>query len=82
MVEMVHDRIAADEAQWFQRLLYCDVESKWKSYHIITFPGQSLSKNTQIGRGYGPVERQKWIIYFTYWIGSWVGPRAGLDAVE
>jgi hypothetical protein len=22
----------------------------------------SLSKNTQIGRGYGPVERQKWII--------------------
>jgi hypothetical protein len=28
----------------FQRLLYCDVESKWKNYHITTFPGQSLSK--------------------------------------
>jgi hypothetical protein len=23
--------------QWFQRLLYCDVESKWKNYHITTF---------------------------------------------
>jgi hypothetical protein len=40
MVEMVHDRIAAGEP--FQRLLYCDVESKWKN-HITTFPGQSLS---------------------------------------
>jgi hypothetical protein len=36
------------------------VESKWKNYHIITFPGQSLSKNreTQFGRGFGPVARQ------------------------
>jgi hypothetical protein len=34
--------------QWFQRLLYCDVERKWKNYHITTFPGQSLSpKNTR-----------------------------------
>jgi hypothetical protein len=47
MVEMVHDRIAAGEAQWFQRLLYCDVESKWKNYQIITFPGQSLSKTLE-----------------------------------
>jgi hypothetical protein len=23
--------------QWFQRLLYCDVESKWINYHITTF---------------------------------------------
>jgi hypothetical protein len=30
--------------QRFQRLLYCDVESKWKNYHITTFPGQSLPK--------------------------------------
>jgi hypothetical protein len=30
-----------------QRLLYCDVESKWKNYHIITFPGQSLSKTLE-----------------------------------
>ena len=22
-----------------ERLLYCDVESEWKNYHIITFPG-------------------------------------------
>jgi hypothetical protein len=22
------------------------VESKWKNYHITTFPGQSLSKNS------------------------------------
>jgi hypothetical protein len=33
--------------QWFQRLLYCDVESKWKNYHIITLPGQSLSKTLE-----------------------------------
>jgi hypothetical protein len=25
--------------------MYCDVESKWKNYHISTFPGQSLSIN-------------------------------------
>jgi hypothetical protein len=31
----------------FQRLLYCDVESKWKNYHLITFPGQSLSKTLE-----------------------------------
>jgi hypothetical protein len=41
---MVYDRIAAGETTVVQRLLYCDVESKWKNYHIITFPGQSLSK--------------------------------------
>jgi hypothetical protein len=29
-------------------MLYCDVESKWKNYHIITFPGQSLSKNRKL----------------------------------
>jgi hypothetical protein len=33
--------------QWLQRLLYCDVESKWKNYHINTFPGQSLSKGLE-----------------------------------
>jgi hypothetical protein len=26
---------------------YNNVESKWKNYHIITFPGQSLSKNRE-----------------------------------
>jgi hypothetical protein len=31
--------------QWFQRLLYCDVESKWKNYHITTFL-DSLSEKT------------------------------------
>jgi hypothetical protein len=29
--------------QWFQWLLYCDVESKWQNYHISTFPEQPLS---------------------------------------
>jgi hypothetical protein len=43
MFEMVHDGIAAGETTVVQRLLYCDVESKWKNYHITTFPGQSLS---------------------------------------
>jgi hypothetical protein len=27
-----------------EELLYCDVESKWKNYHITTFHGQSLPK--------------------------------------
>jgi hypothetical protein len=39
MLEMVHDRVATGVTQWSERLLYCDVESKWKNYHIITFPG-------------------------------------------
>jgi hypothetical protein len=34
------------------------VEGKWKNYHITTFPGQSLPKKTQFGRGYEPVARQ------------------------
>jgi hypothetical protein len=50
-------------------MLYCDVESKLENYHIITFPGQSLSKNreTQFGRDYGFVARQTntWT-----WLGS------------
>jgi hypothetical protein len=29
-------------------MLYCNVESKWKNCHIITFPGQYLSKNRDI----------------------------------
>jgi hypothetical protein len=39
MVEMVHDRIAAGETTVVSTAAYCDVESKWKNYHIITFPG-------------------------------------------
>ena len=26
----------------YEWLMYCDVESKWKNYRIITFPGQAL----------------------------------------
>jgi hypothetical protein len=44
MVEMVHGRIAAGGPQWFQLLLYCNMESKWKNYHFSTFPGQSFPK--------------------------------------
>jgi hypothetical protein len=39
MLEMVHDRVATGVTRVSERLLYCDVESKWKNYHIITFPG-------------------------------------------
>jgi hypothetical protein len=35
-LEMFQVRIATE---WFERLLYCNVESKWQNYHIITFPG-------------------------------------------
>ena len=44
MLEMVQVRIATGVTKWFERLLYRDVESKWKNYHIIIFPGWSLSK--------------------------------------
>jgi hypothetical protein len=61
MVEMVHDRIAAGETTVVSTtaVLRCR-KRKWKSYHITTFPGQSLSKNreTQFGIGYGPVAKQ------------------------
>jgi hypothetical protein len=42
------------------------VESKWKNYHITTFPGQSLSKNreTQFGRDCGPgLELERVVIF-------------------
>jgi hypothetical protein len=39
MLEMVHDPTGTDVARGFERLLYCDVESKWENYHIITFHG-------------------------------------------
>jgi hypothetical protein len=45
MLEMVQDRTATGVTRGFERLLYCDVESKLKNCHIITLPGQSLSKN-------------------------------------
>jgi hypothetical protein len=44
MVEMVHDRIAAGETTVVSTAAVLYVESKWKNYHIITFPRQSLSK--------------------------------------
>jgi hypothetical protein len=39
MVEMVRDRIAAGETTVVSMAAYCDVERKWKNYHITTFPG-------------------------------------------
>ena len=42
MLEMVHVGTATGVTRGFERLLYCDVESKWKNYHIITFPGYSV----------------------------------------
>ena len=34
--------------QWSEWLLYCDVESKWKTYHIVTVPGQSFLKQRKM----------------------------------
>jgi hypothetical protein len=42
MLEIVHDRVTTGVPERSERLLYCDVESKWKNYHIITIPGYSL----------------------------------------
>jgi len=39
MLEKVQVRIATGTNKCFERLLYCNVESKWKYYYIITFPG-------------------------------------------
>jgi hypothetical protein len=60
MVEMVHDRIAAGETTVVSTAAVLRCGKKMENYHIITFPGQSLFKNreTQFGRGYGPVARQ------------------------
>jgi hypothetical protein len=47
MLEMVRIRIATGVTRGFERLLYCDMQSEWKNYHIFTFPGWSLSKNRE-----------------------------------
>jgi len=40
ILEMVQDHKATGVTRVvFSWLLYCNVESKWKNYHIITFPG-------------------------------------------
>ena len=43
MVVTVHDRTPPSVTRVFERLLYCDVGSKWKNYHI-TFLGYYLFK--------------------------------------
>jgi hypothetical protein len=60
MVEMVRDRIAAGETTVVSTAAVLRYGKQMENYHIITFPGQSLSKNreTQFGRIYGPVARQ------------------------
>jgi hypothetical protein len=47
MVEMVNDRIAAGEATVVSTAAVLRCGNKWKNYHIITFPGQSLSKTLE-----------------------------------
>jgi hypothetical protein len=44
MVEMVHDRIAAGESTVVSTAAVLRCGKKTGNYHIITFPGQSLSK--------------------------------------
>jgi hypothetical protein len=59
MGEMVHDRIAAGEATVVPTAAVLRCGKQMEKLPHYNFPGQSLSKNTQFGRGYGPVERQK-----------------------
>jgi hypothetical protein len=59
MVVMVHDRIAAGETTVVPTTAVLRCGKKMEKLPHYKFPGQSLSKNTQFGRGYGPVERQK-----------------------
>jgi hypothetical protein len=59
MVEMVHDRIAAGETTVVSTAAVLRCGKQMEKLTHYNFPGQSLSKNTKFGRGYGPVERQK-----------------------
>jgi hypothetical protein len=43
MLVTVHDRTPPRVTRVCEQLLYCDVEGKWKNYHI-TFLGYYLSK--------------------------------------
>jgi len=43
MLVTVHDRTPPSVTSVFERLMYCDVEIKWKNYHI-TLLGYYLSK--------------------------------------
>jgi hypothetical protein len=52
MVEMVHDRIAAGETTVVSTAAVLRCGKKMKKLPHYNFPGQSLSKNTQFGRGY------------------------------
>ena len=45
MLEMVQDRIATGVTRVVLMAVVLRLESKWKNYQIITFPGKSLSKN-------------------------------------
>jgi hypothetical protein len=60
MVEMVHDCIAAGETTLVSTAAVLRCGKQMEKLPHTTFPGQSLSKNreTQFGRGYGPVTRQ------------------------
>jgi hypothetical protein len=59
MVQMVHDRIAAGETTVVSTAAVLRCGKEMEKLPHYNFPGQSLSKNTQFGRGYGPVEGQK-----------------------
>jgi hypothetical protein len=59
MVEMVRDRIAAGETTVVSTAAVLRCRKQMEKLPHYNFPGQSLSKNTQFGRGYGPVEREK-----------------------
>jgi hypothetical protein len=56
---MVHDRIAAGEATVvpMTAVLRCGKQTEKLPHY--NFPGQSVSKNTQFGRGYELVARHK-----------------------
>jgi hypothetical protein len=43
------------------------VESKWKNYHIITFPGQSLSKTLEEAMD---LSQDRLILELELWTGS------------
>jgi hypothetical protein len=47
MVEMVHDRIAAGEGTVVSTAAVLRCGEQMENYHIITFPGQSLSKTLE-----------------------------------
>ena len=73
MLKMVHDRIATGVTRVVSMAAILRCGNQWKNCHIITFPGQSLSKNRDKCEMLPLETRQtegKLLSHFDLWVGS------------